>query len=655
MKKQIAILIDASGSMFHPAGNDCEHDKIEEAVESVQWILQNILQKVAGTSDEWAVIPYYFAEEAKQLVGQNVIDSGTPQSFVDIIKNVVDAALNQQQTQNAIGNLTDIFGALDTVANFMLNNPPSFGTPDVRSILLFTDGNQTIKYGGALSQGAYESSQGVAFSNLLGGNDIMLSAQGIGSDLLNETLTQLVASAHDDSFVKVISTVPGYTADCSAAIMSNASHAVNNNGIISLRPVGGAASGLLWEQFVLPRIASPKEDVPKLARLHHPEHLTHETSTNELPTPALPRRVNHADFEVDVDEWTKELLLGLTWHQSGRPRIEALSPSGTPIAAGVQGAYEIREGWMTSLHVPSPEAGVWRVRVHGDQRERPLRLNLMARGINPSVKLSVRTTPHQIKNPGPAMIVARLKIDGQSPDGDFEVRAVPFFGASPTEMLRQPDGSFAGELNATVQGMIPIRVELRGKVAPSGTMIQRLEFSTLQVGRPRDPRISIHPSDFYAGESTEVEISIDDGRFDSTSELSFGEGLSVDGFHVVDESTARATVSVDAGAFSGAREVVAYFPDAETSKGIVVSDRKKPSKVGRNSGLVQCLRFDACGKLRAVLLSDKTLVRVCKHSGRLQSLLESARDSELPVRVVTDSHGCLAGIEVCASTECECD
>ena len=91
MRRQIAIVIDASESMYHPASPDCEHDKV---VESVQWMLDDILSHVQTTGDEWAVSLWYFASTWSSLVGQTLLDATSTAFTVDIMKDVVGALAN---------------------------------------------------------------------------------------------------------------------------------------------------------------------------------------------------------------------------------------------------------------------------------------------------------------------------------------------------------------------------------------------------------------------------------------------------------------------------------------------------------------------------------------------------------------------------------
>ena len=119
MRKQMAIVIDASGSMFHPAGNDCAHDKIVEASESAKWMLEEIKSHVQNTGDEWAVSLWYFASTFSGLVGQTMFDSTIQDFTVNVMKNVVTAVESQSSTQSAVGNLTDIFGAIRQTSDWM--------------------------------------------------------------------------------------------------------------------------------------------------------------------------------------------------------------------------------------------------------------------------------------------------------------------------------------------------------------------------------------------------------------------------------------------------------------------------------------------------------------------------------------------------------
>ncbi len=86
MRKQLAIVIDTSGSMYHPAGADSSHDKIQEASDSVQFVLEEIKNRVRNThpGDEWAVSLWRFASTFQGLVGQTLFDSTIQDFTVDV-------------------------------------------------------------------------------------------------------------------------------------------------------------------------------------------------------------------------------------------------------------------------------------------------------------------------------------------------------------------------------------------------------------------------------------------------------------------------------------------------------------------------------------------------------------------------------------------
>ena len=628
MRKQLAIVIDASGSMFHPASPDCTHDKVVEAVESTQWMLDDILDHVRTSSDQWAVSLWYFASSWAGLVGQTLLDASTSDFTVGIMKDVVADISNQPSTQGAVGNLTDIFGALRKTADWMQSNPPAWPgapAPDRKSIIFFTDGEQTVAHGGSLTRAGYEASQGVSFAALLGGRAFVLNTQGIGSELLNATLTDLVAQAlAPASKAKVISETPNYAADCSAAIMTNALQAVNNNGVLPLRPVPGAASGLLWEQFRLPR------------RVVSSAVLTHVAA----------QLVNHQDFEVDVDGITRELVCGLTWHQPGRPSLDLVSPSGASFAPGAPSTRLLQQGWMLSFHVPNPEAGTWRVRVHGDPRSSPIRLNLMARGIDRRFKLSAVARPPAIATPGKAEIVATPLVDDAPAAGEFEAVAAVLGGASVT-LDRQPDGSYSAEVPFPDAGRNLIRVELHGKL-DAGESVHRFEFTTVQVGRPGDPRLRVNPRRYEPGQTYAVDVAIQDAELGPATQIRFGAGIEVTSFQVLGASEARAEIAVAPDAVAGAREVVTYHPQAETYTGIEVLVGRRPGEPPPHGGggRICCLRFDANGRVIAVVFCDGSTVPVCTPSERLQKVLERARDLGQSVVIRVDAKGCLREVDV---------
>ena len=618
MAKQLAIIIDASGSMFHPAGGGSSKDKIIEASESVQYIIDEI-QNTAALSDPWAVSFWYFANTTSGLIGQgNFPLAGSTTLYKTVVANTLE---DQSITQGSVGNLTDIFHAVRTVAEFMVATPPG-GFPAVykKKILLFTDGNQTIEHDGLLTRAGYESDEGVSFATLLAGNGIALNAQGIGSDLLNATLTDLVAQAEPfGSTSKVLSTTPGYAADTSAALMTNSMNVVNNNGILPLRPVTRPPIKLLWEPFSLPAL---------------------EFDASGEPTG---KRVNHEDFEVDVDEISRELLLGLTWHHPGQPSLEARAPSGTLFRDGLNGAFEIGVGWMTALHIPTPEAGTWRVRVTGDRHHRPLRMNLMARSVCPEFDIHLQVDPFLLQPLDSSIVTATPLFEGKTAEGKFEAVLSDFTGRS-WRMKAQSDGTFVAKPDFPQPGLAPLRVELKGKLEGK-RKVERMEFATVQVGRPHDPRLSVEPDRFQAGRRYAVDVTITDATFSAATQIRFGAGIEVKGFTVLSALAAVAEITVAADAVPGSREVVTYQPGAETMTGIEIEAAPGAGKP-QFAGFVSALRFDARGRLIAVVLDSEREILVARHAARLQLLLEEARDGSREVWIQVDDQGTLHEVTV---------
>jgi len=619
MAKQLAVIIDASGSMFHPAGNGSSKDKIVEASESVQYIIDEIQNTTLSTpTDPWAVSFWYFANQTKALTGQSTFPlAGSTDIFKLLIAGIEDQAL----TQSLIGNKTDIFHAVRTVADYIAANPPG-GFPAVfkKKILLFTDGNQTIRHDDELTQDGYESEQDIDFATLLAGNGIALNAQGIGSDLLNVTLTDLVAEAEPfGSSSKVISSTPQYAADTSTALMTNSMKVVNNNGILPLRPVTRPPAKLLWEQFSLPTLKLDASGKP------------------------IDKRVNHEDFEVDVDEISRELLLGLTWHHPGQPSIEARSPSGTLFRNGLSGAFEIGVGWMTALHVPTPEPGTWRVRVTGDPQYRPLRMNLMARAVSPEFDIRLRVDPFLLEPAEATLVTATPLLDGKTANGKFEAVLSDFAGRSWT-MKPQQDGSLVAKADFQTIGLMPLRVELKGSLEGK-RKVERMEFTSVQVGRPRDPRLTVEPDRFTPGRRYKVAVTIADAAFSNSTQIRFGAGIEIKGFTVLSALEAVAEIAVAADARRGEREVVTFQPDAETLTGILIE--QPPGGVPpRLTGFISALRFDARGGLTAVVLDNDREISVGRHGDRLQLLLEKARNENRTVTIMIDEQGGLSNVTV---------
>ena len=193
-------------------------------------------------------------------------------------------------------------------------------------------------------------------------------------------------------------------------------------------------------------------------------------------------------------------------------------------------------------------------------------------------------------------------------------------------------------------GVNPARVEVTGKLG-DGTSVDRLEFTTVQLGRASDPRLRIQPDKYEQGQAYTVDIQIRDAAFNRATQIRFGDGILVKRFIVLSDIRARAEIDVSPGAPVGGREVVTFMPDAETLAGVEVVAGEKDGR--RVTGRICCLRFDAAGKLVGVVLCDGTKICVGLHDERIQKILETARGQNLAVKVYLDSQGCLTEIEIC--------
>ncbi|HXI02971.1 MAG TPA: hypothetical protein VNI57_07315, partial [Candidatus Saccharimonadales bacterium] len=331
MSKQIALLIDNSGSMFSPVAGGATHDKIYETARGAELFISNMITELAAvTASRFAFSVHRFAQSWQVLPGCGQLDTGGPGFGTGLaaMHDAIAAIEDQASSQAAVGNLTDLYGAVRQTSDYLIANTPSFGVPDARYVLVFSDGIQTIHHAGSLDRSGYESEQGVAFSSLLADRNVRLRAWGIGSDALAAALRDLTDQAvdptaatetllfHPGSYTKVLfpQSEGGTFANCTTIIAGSATALVDDNGILPLRPAGRPPSGLLWEQFSLPRIDKPASAVALV-------------------------RINHGDFEVDVDGSTKVLILGLVAHAPGRPSLEAVSPGGrifVPSASGTR-------------------------------------------------------------------------------------------------------------------------------------------------------------------------------------------------------------------------------------------------------------------------------------------------------------------------------
>ena len=622
--KQFAIVLDNSGSMYHPtayAQNNCTFFKIHEASVGAQYVLDDMatwLNNPVNAGSQFAVSVHRFASSYQLLSGQALASAGNVSALQSMGNTIGDAATgieNQSASSAAVGSLTDIYEGVRQAAEYMMSNPPAFpiSATVTRIIFLFTDGIQTIAHNGVYTRAGDESGQS-AFSTLLGGNGLKLVSWGIGADAIGPVLDDLASTATAGSENKYIGFHTSTTPCSDTSMLQCALLMVNDNGTIPLKPVGRAPSGLLWEQFSLP----------------------HREPSEFKATKSL----NSSDFEVEVDEATDELILGPVWYAQGQASLEATSPSGKRFAPGSAECYFIARHNILSLHVPKPEAGTWPVRVTGDPKNAPLLIDLMARGVQKRFKLHAQCEPFQSAAPGPIKVVARPLLDGEPAKGHLTVDAT-LLGGPTVSLARQLDHSFAGTLPLPAAGTHAIVVDLKGKVDHLGA-IRRMVFAQAQVGHATDPRFTLQPNTYQQGGSYSVDVTwARDGRFKDSTVLSFGEGIAVRSFARLDDLRARAVIEVDASAFVGDREVLSYDPAGESLGAVRVIPR------GGIAGEVCCLRFDAKGRLVAVILCDRTEVPVCVHDERLQKVLEAARDDGLRVTIHLDTRGCLAFVDIC--------
>jgi hypothetical protein len=646
MSKQIALLLDNSGSMFAPVGTGNLNNKITEAANGTRLFIQNLIDRMTATpGSQFALSVHRFASSYQLLPGGAQVDSGSGSFAANLasMKGQIAQIENEAASQAAIGSMTDLYDGVRRTSDYMVANNPSFGAPGSRVIVLFSDGIQTIFHGGGTTLASYEAATGQSFAALLNGRGIKFIAWGVGTDALQLVLEGLDAMAVQGattpgsnlfSTTKVLypdptikwPTCPGAT----TVIASAAFSVVDDNGVLPLRPTWRPPSGLLWEQFSLPMPAF----------------------NLGAPTSALSsvQQVNYADFEVDVDGMTRELILAAVSFRPGSPSLIAASPSGTTLTHGSPGTRTIAEPTVRTLKIESPEAGIWRVRVNGGDDWRPMLLDLMARGICRELSLQVEADPHLLPAAGKSKVTAFPRLDGKPLKGKLTVSAL-VLGGGTYKLAGQADGSFTGTVEVTTPGRNPIRVELKGSLE-DGRTVDRVEFAVVQVGPALDPRFTVTPDTYEQGGNYKVALHLRDGQFGPTSSLRMGTGIAVEHLDILNEYHAVAGIRVDASAFVGTREAVLYAPMAE-SEGVVrvVEGRRggeiPPGSHGSHQGRICCLRFDADGKLIGVLLCDGATVCVARHDDRVQRLLEAARDHDLTVNIFVDARGCLIAVDIC--------
>lgn len=632
--KQIAILIDTSGSMYVPASPGGP-DKIERAIEGAKLFIEAVIARIfeinAGPDSEIikrtqrriAVSVHRFAVGQQVLPGAAQVDFQLVSAATEIslpsnvqdLRIAPDVLADQAANAAVVGDLTNLYGAVHHVADFLANpaNAPDWAV-DHKVILLLSDGIQTVPSWN-YTQAQYESDNGVDFDDVLDDDsrNISLVAWGIGSDALPGVLSTLVADADAEaglSFADAITDSDPLSPDMVSPFADAMTELIDDNGILPLQPVGGTPSGYRWEQFTLPHTdRRPEQD-----KGGHPCG-------------------NAAEFEFESDEANEAILATLVAHDDGAPSLELVSPSGAVFASWTPGVRVVHTAHATSLKVTRPEPGTWRAWVHGDPRGRTLTLDLLVRGVLPSFKVAARAEPAVLKGPGKTEIYVSIvgKDDKPIPDG-FRVAAT-VDGKTTTLDERLEDGRIRGpvEIRSEAAGSSKIRVEVTGKL--DGKPVRRWAFATVQHGKVLDPRLAITPSRLEIGSKADLKVTLRDGAFTEQTQLAFGDGVLVHSLKRVDERTLAVRVQVDPAARAGSRHVVSFSPHAETVDGLELFDPKAPTRRGR----LEALHYDALGKLVAITWQQGRRTGIGNLPPALLERLERALAADLEVDLDLDA------------------
>jgi hypothetical protein len=658
--KQIAIVIDNSGSMFHPIGGPggVSDFKIFQAACGAEFFIKDLIvetiadpswpdrphEDLAGfacelsaiynswVAGDWAISVHRFANNTQRLQEQiTTDDSGFLTTLCDLLSDgpadddsIADIK-NKTASEAALGGpMTDLYRAIEETALYLLDDAPSFSdTTNKKLIVLLSDGRQTIprnNYSRTEYETDHDDAPDFSFERLLNDNEIRVIAWGIGSDALAVQLQDLAAQAAPGSDAQVLPLedpwedemcVPHFT----TIIQSLAHELVDDNGVLPLAAVGQPPSRLPWQQFSLPDRRSD--------------------ASLEL--------ANHRVFEVYVDGCTTTLILGLVQHSKGKPTLEAISPSGETFAPGIPPTRLVRVDNALSWKIPEPKEGKWLVRVLGDPRFKPLTLDLMARGVFPEFKLHVESAPFQIMTPGKVTVSAYPRFRGKPVERNLRVTAHVPGGESYALSYDAGDGSYSAPVKISDPGITPILVEVNGKL-DAGCTIRRLGFTSALVGPATDPRFALSPRAFEQGKDYTVELRLQDARFRRSTQVDFGRGIQTLGFQMLTATDGRATIRVASDAAVGPRTVVTYNPQAESTGSVRVVPAKDTRVI---EGRIRCLRFDTGGRLVAIGLGSGKDICVTVHDERLQRILESARDQNRPVRLLVDQEGCLNMVDIC--------
>src|SRR5690606_22517344 len=339
--KQIAILIDTSGSMYIPASPGGP-DKIERAIEGVKLFVETLIARlfeinvgpeteiIKRTRRRFAVSIHRFAEQRQVLPDAPQIDCQLISASTEIelpaslqaLRTAPDVLIDQSANAAVVGDMTNLFGAVHQVADYLVDpaNAPDWPV-DHRVILLLSDGIQNIPRWG-YTQTNYESDNGVDFDDILDDDsrNISLIAWGVGEDALEAVLQTRVADADGSAGLSSPNTLvesDPLEPDMASPFADAMPELLEDNALLPLRPVGGSASGYRWEQFTLPR---------RERRLKSDKH-EHACG-------------NAAEFEFESDEINEAILVTLVTHDDWAPSLELVAPSGEVFAAWTPGVRD---------------------------------------------------------------------------------------------------------------------------------------------------------------------------------------------------------------------------------------------------------------------------------------------------------------------------
>lgn len=632
--KQIAILIDTSGSMYIPASPGGP-DKIERAIEGVKLFVETLIARlfeinvgpeteiIKRTRRRFAVSIHRFAEQRQVLPDAPQIDCQLISASTEIelpaslqaLRTAPDVLIDQSANAAVVGDMTNLFGAVHQVADYLVDpaNAPDWPV-DHRVILLLSDGIQNIPRWG-YTQTNYESDNGVDFDDILDDDsrNISLIAWGVGEDALEAVLQTLVADADGSAGLSSTNTLvesDPLEPDMASPFADAMTELLEDNALLPLRPVGGSASGYRWEQFTLPR---------RERRLKSDKH-EHACG-------------NAAEFEFESDEINEAILVTLVAHDDGAPSLELVSPSGEVFAAWTPGVRVVQTAHAISLKVVKPEPGLWRAWVHGDPRGRELVLDLMARGVSPAIDLHAEATPAVLEDGEKTEIYVSIRGPKGKPLDGFRATAT-VDGKTTSLSERDADGRLHGPVLVGKDGSTKIRVEVTGKI--DGKAVRRWATASVHRGKSPDTRLVVTPARLEIGSKAELRVTLRGRSFTDQSQLVFGDDLIVRGTKLVDEHTMLVRVEIARDARPGVRHIASLSPHAETAKGIELFDPRGLILRGR----LDALHYDRLGKLVAIAWQGGGRTPIGEVSPALLQRLEQAfaHGLDLDLDLDADAH-----------------